>query len=255
MHSKYLFVPLTTALFLHTLSSQAQPLRAEDRTAQAPPADVATRLVIDSNAACTLRVNGRLDDMVLIPGTPRSVEVSPGDVVVECASATVPTATVRHTANVAQGTKALDIKLDVATPVVKATCNGQAATLADLGHGVLRHCVTGVDWTQRDSGPGGLVWVDAFDYCAKKGSGWVVPEPDELAELIDRTGKSQTSCGKHTCNVSPKFRFASPIFWSNEKTHEGMHMIVNLILGGRHPTADDANFEYHTLCIRRPPRT
>ena len=31
-------------------------------------------------------------------------------------------------------------------------------------------------------------------------------------------------------------------------------MIVNLILGGRHPTADDANFDYHTLCVRRVSR-
>jgi hypothetical protein len=253
MHFRY-FVPLIAAsLLVQSASLVAQPVRAEDKTAQSSDSTAvsAPRLIIDSTAACTLKINGKPEERALMPGKPRTVDVAPGTATVECTSTTVPGASVSQAYTIPRaGTFA--VTLDVATPVVKASCKGQAATLADLGHGVLRHCVTGVDWTQRDSGVGGMFWADAFEYCAKMGKGWLLPGLDDLAELIDRTGKSQTSCGIHTCNISPHFRLTSPLFWSSLKTHEGMHMIVNLILGGRHPTADDENHQYHTLCIRPP---
>jgi hypothetical protein len=30
-----------------------------------------------------------------------------------------------------------------------------------------------------------------------------------------------------------------------------MHSNILLIYGGHHPTADDENHDYHTLCVRR----
>ena len=209
------------------------------------------KLIVDTSAACELRIDGTAQQPVLVPGEPRSVTVAPGESSIECTSITMRDAIVKLRAPVGAGGRH-EVSLDLAPIVAKASCSGKPATLADLGHGVLRHCVTGTDWTQADSGPGGTEWAPARAYCAKKGPGWELPTPDELAELIDRSGKSKTACGTHTCNISPHFKLTSPIFWSNQITGPTMIMIVNLILGGRHPTAEDANYDYHSLCVRRP---
>ena len=207
------------------------------------------RLSIDTNAACELRIGGAPQIPVLMPDAPRSVMVPPGEAVIECASTTVREATLKTVIAIAAGGKQ-DIALDVAALVVAASCAGRPATLADLGNGTLRHCVTGADWTESDSGSGGMVWDDARAWCVKKGAGWRLPTPGDLAELIDRSGRSQTTCNKHTCNVSPRFKLTSPLVWSDQVTGPGMAMLVNLMLGGRHPTGQESNFDYHALCLR-----
>ena len=207
------------------------------------------RLSIATNAACELRIGGAPQIPVLMPDAPRSVMVPPGETVIECASTTVREAALKKVVAIAAGGNQ-DIALDVAALVVAASCAGKPATLADLGNGTLRHCVTRLDWTESDSGSGGMIWDDARAWCAKKGAGWRLPTPDELAELIDRSGRSQTACNKHTCNVSPRFKLTSPLVWSNQVTGPGMAMLVNLMLGGRHPTGQESNFDYHALCLR-----
>ena len=234
-----------------TVTSPASRRPAITATGDASPA-ATPQLVIHTTAPCMLKVNGAAEDNVLMPGTPRQLEIPAGDVNIECTSTTTATAIVRHSIAVARNPRPESLTLDVANAIVKASCTTQPHTLVDLGNGVLRHCVSGTDWTQIDSGKGGMLWAQAFDYCAKKGKGWVLPELDEMAELIDRISRSQTPCGIHTCYISSKFRLNSPLFWSNLKTHEGMHMVVNLILGGRHPSADDENHDYNALCVRRP---
>ena len=211
-----------------------------------------TRLVISADAACELKVGGIAQSPTLVPGERRTIVVTPGESSVECTSTTTPDTTIKLVTSVAAGSQQV-VTLELASLVVKASCTdkARAATLADLGGGTLRHCVTGADWTQSDSGRGGMVWSDATKYCASKGTGWVLPTADELAELIDRTGKSQTICGKNVCHVSPKFKFTSQLFWTDMITGPGMVMMVNLILGGRHPTGDADNHDYHALCIRR----
>ena len=247
------------SLFAHAVATSAQSVTTRSSAPRDPAAATggsmpvaAPQLVIDTTAPCTLKVNGATDDKVLMPDAPRQIDLEAGDATIECTSTSMPSAVVRQSIVTARKLRPANVTLDVASAVVKASCTGQAHTLADLGHGVLRHCVSGVDWTQNDSGRGGMLWQDAFDYCARKGKGWVLPELDEMAELIDRISRSQTPCGIHTCYVSSKFRFHSPLFWSNLKTHEGMHMVVNLILGGRHPSADDENHDYNAICVRRP---
>jgi len=209
-----------------------------------------TRLLLETNATCSLRLGGVPQQPDLAPGERRSVIVAPGDSAIECTSTTVPEATIKRVIAVPANSRQ-EVALDLAEVVVNASCAGKPATLADLGGGVLRHCVTRSDWTQEDSGPGGMFWDDARAWCGKRGAGWGLPTADELAELIDRSGRSQTACSRWTCNVSPRFRLTSPLFWTNQFTGPGMVMQVNLMLGGRHPTAQDANLDYHTLCIRR----
>lgn len=259
LHIHRLAVLLACSLFAHAVATSAQTVTSPSSATRDPAAATgdaalvaAPQLVIDTTAPCTLKINGATDDRVLMPDAPRRLDVAPGDATIECTSTTSPGAIVRQSMTIARSSRPVNLMLDVASAIVKASCTNQPHTLVDLGHGVLRHCVSGVDWTQSDAGTSGLFWPQAFEYCARKGKGWVLPELDEMAELIDRISRSQTPCGIHTCYVSSKFRLSSPLFWSNLKTHEGMHMIVNLILGGRHPTADDENHDYHTLCVRRP---
>jgi hypothetical protein len=212
-----------------------------------------TRLVLDTNAACELRVGGMPQPPVLLQGQPRTLIVAPGELAIECTSTTVAAATLKVVKAVAAGTRQ-SVALDLAELVVKASCAGKPATLADLGNGILRHCVSLTDWTQTDSGAGGMPWEAARAWCAKKGDGWELPAADELAELIDRSGRSQSPCGKFTCNVSPRFHLTSPVFWTREVTGPGMVMQVNLMLGGRHPTGQDDNFDYRGLCVRHSAR-
>lgn len=238
-----------------TGSPQQEAAAAEKKVPPSPakPASdeaTAPRLVIETNAACALRIGGAPQPPDLLPGAPRTVVVAPGESLLECTSTTVPAATVKLAASAAAGAPQR-VALDLAALVVKASCAGKPATLADLGAGVLRHCVTGTDWTQEDSGAGGLIWDDARAWCGKKGAGWELPSGDELAELIDRSGRSQTTCSKFTCNVSPRFKLRAPLMWTNQVTAPRMVLQVNLMLGGRHPTAADENHDYQALCVRR----
>lgn len=214
----------------------------------------AARVSIDTNAACTLRIGGVLQEPLLIQGEPRSLVVPSGATAIECTSPTVPQATLKLAVDAAPGaTKS--VWFDLAPFIVSAKCAGKPATLADLGGGILRHCVTRADWTQNDSGPGGLNWYEGRAWCAKKGDGWELPGTEELYELVDRSGQQKTSCGsRHICHVSPLFRLTAPSIWSSQVTHPGMAMNVLLLAGGFHPTAQDENHDYHALCIHRTPR-
>ena len=195
------------------------------------------------------QIAGSAQPPVLLPGEPRLVTVAPGESLLECTSATVAAVTIKRAVSVIAGTKQ-SVSLGLAELVVKASCADKPATLADLGNGVLRHCVSRTDWTQADSGLGGLDWDVARARCATKGAGWKLPTADELAELIDRRGGSKTTCGRFTCHVSPLFRLTAPIFWTTQVTGPSMIMQVSLLLGGRHPTAQDANYDYRALCVR-----
>jgi hypothetical protein len=116
---------------------------------------------------------------------------------------------------------------------------------------VLRHCVTGVDWAQADNG----VDVDreaAGAWCAKKGGAWELPTANALAELIDRSGRSSTPCGRDKCYVSPHFRLTAPTYWSRDPVGPATAMLVHLLLGGRHPALLHISRGYRALCIRRP---
>lgn len=207
-------------------------------------------LVLDADAACELRVGGAAQKPVLLPGTPRTVSVPPGESVIECNSTTVPEAKVKLVRDVAAGDRQ-SIRLEVADLVVKASCAGKPATLADLGNGTLRHCVTRVDWTQADNGAD-TDWEGARAWCAKKGEGWALPTANELAELIDRSGGSSTTCATSKCHVSSLFRLSAPTYWSREANGPATAMLVHLLLGGRHPALVGVSRGYRALCVRSP---
>ncbi|MBK8740465.1 MAG: hypothetical protein IPM02_13475 [Betaproteobacteria bacterium] len=227
---------------------------AATETAPGAPATAESRrgrLVIDTNAACVLRIGGVVQEQVLLlPDAPRTVAVGAGEVAIECASTTVPEARIEVARMVEAGGEQ-SVALDVADLVVKASCAGKPATLADLGHGVLRHCVTGVDWTQADNGAD-ADRESAGAWCTKKGGAWELPTANALAELIDRSGRSSTPCGKETCYVSPHFRLTAPTYWSKDPVGPATAMLVHLLLGGRHPALLHISRGYRALCIRRP---
>ena len=226
---------------------------AATETAPGPSAATdprAGRLVIDTNAACALRIGGVAQEQVLLPDAPRTVAMVPGEAVIECGSTTVPEARIKLSKMVEAGADHR-VALDVADLVVKASCAGKPATLADLGHGVLRHCATGVDWTQADNGAD-IDREGAGAWCAMKGPAWELPAANALAELIDRTGRSSTPCGREKCHVSPHFRLTAPTYWSKDPVGPATAMLVHLLLGGRHPALLHISRGYRALCIRRP---
>jgi len=228
----------------------APPVETLPRPAPAVETPREGLLVLDTDAACELRVGGVAQKKVLLPGAPRTVAVPPGQSTLECTSTTVPEVKVRLVKAVEAGARQT-IAFEVADLVFKAMCAGKPATLADLGHGVLRHCVTRVDWTQADSQTD-TDNAAARAWCTKKGEGWGLPAADELAELIDRSGRSSTTCGRFTCNVSTRFRLTAPTYWSKDANGPELALVVHLLLGGRHSALLDVQRGYRALCVKRP---
>ena len=223
-------------------------LRIGAATAADPPAGTAT-LRIETTAACTLKLADR-EPQELAAGSARELSLPPGEIALECTSTTTPDAKATATLRLRSGATET-VKLDVATLVVDKACAGKPATLADLGGGILRHCVTKADWTGSD-GAADVDFAAARALCAKRGAGWTLPKADELYALVDRSGRSTTACGRWTCNVSPRLTLTAPTFWASDVPGPDQGMTVNLMLGGRHPALEHMKAGYRALCVRRP---
>lgn len=208
------------------------------------------RLAIETTAACTLKIAGSAPQE-LAAGATREIALPPGEIAVECVSSTTPEARVALVRSVKAGASET-VRLDVAERVFDMTCAGKPATFADLGGGILRHCVTKADWTAEDGGAD-LDFPAAHERCAKQGTGWLLPKADDLSALIDRSGRSTTACGRFACAVSPHFRLTAPTFWAGgAPPGPNLGMTVNLMLGGRHPAIQQTRLGYRALCIRPP---
>jgi hypothetical protein len=228
--------------------TQAQAGRPNTRVLRAVELLEGT-LTVRANAACELQV-GRLPKQTLLPDTPQAVIVAPGETTIECTSTTVPEVKAKVVRDVLAGARD-SVDLDLAEQIVAKSCAGKPATFADLGGGMLRHCVSKHDWTQADNGSD-IDWEKAQAACIAKGASWAIPAADELSELIDRSGKSNVPCGgAFVCNVSTHFKLTAPTFWAREQTVPGHRLIVSLILGGQHPSLVETERGYRTLCIRR----
>lgn len=117
-----------------------------------------------------------------------------------------------------------------------------------LDGGVVRDTKTGLEWTQSDNGSE-INWSEATRYCTGKGDGWRLGSPDELESLYD-TAQS-TSCGKHTCRVSPNFRLTASWFWSNELKGSSYAWTVYLHVGNRYAHHVEPRYYTRALCVRR----
>jgi hypothetical protein len=214
----------------------------------APPAGTAT-LRIETTAACTLKLAER-EPQELAAGPARELSLPPGEIALECTSTTTPDAKATATRRLRIGATET-VQLDVATLVFDKSCAGKPATFADLGGGILRHCVTKADWTQGDSAAD-VDFAAARALCAKRGAGWTLPKADELSVLVDRSGRSTTTCGRFTCNVSPRLKLTAPTFWAGDIPGPDQGMTVNLMLGSRHPALEHMQAGYRALCVRPP---
>lgn len=212
------------------------------------PGGTAT-LRVETTAACTLKLAGR-EPLELAAGSARELALPPGEIAVECTSTTTPDAKATVTRQLKIGATET-VKLDVATLIFDKSCAGKPATFADLGGGILRHCVTKADWTGADSAAD-VDLAAARELCAKRGAGWTLPKADELYALVDRSGRSTTTCGRFTCNVSPRFTLTAPTFWASDTSGAELGMIVNLMLGGRHAALEKMKAGYRALCVRQP---
>lgn len=212
------------------------------------PAGTAT-LRVETTAACMLKLPGR-EPQELAAGPARELSLPPGEVAVECTSMTTPDAKAMATVQLKIGATET-VRLDVATLVFDKACAGKPATFADLGGGILRHCVTKADWTGAD-GAADVDFAAARELCAKRGAGWTLPKADELSALVDRSGRSTTTCGRFTCNVSPRLKLTASTFWASDRSGAELGMIVNLMLGGRHAALDQMKAGYRALCVHQP---
>jgi len=217
-------------------------------TAADAPGGTAT-LRIETNAPCTLQIAGH-EPQQLTAGPARELSLPPGEIALACTSTTTPDAKATATRQLRIGASET-VKLDVASVIVDKSCAGKPATFADLGQGVLRHCVTKADWTQADSA-GDVDFAAAREQCAKRGEGWTLPKADELYAIVDRSGRSSTTCGRFTCNVSPRLTLTAPTFWSSEVPGKDLGMTVNLMLGSRHLALEHMKAGYRALCVRQP---
>ena len=75
--------------------------------------------------------------------------------------------------------------LDTGDPAERV-CNPKSYT--DLGNGIVRDNVTGLDW-QQATAPGTYAWQGALDYCSSLALGgysdWRLPSIEELSTLVD----------------------------------------------------------------------
>jgi hypothetical protein len=221
-------------------------------TAGAASAVVATssamsRLRVTTDAACALEVDGAPEG-TLAAGASRDLARAPGETTLACTSLASPDARVRLV-RMLRGGEDTTIALPVGDALVARSCASREPTLVELGGGTLRHCVTKADWTQADNG-GDLDWEAAKALCATKGGGWQLPTADEYTALVDRSGRSTTACGKHTCYVSPRFALTSAVFWAADEAAPGNAMMMTMIYGNRHPARKTISGGYRALCVR-----
>jgi hypothetical protein len=85
-----------------------------------------------------------------------------------------------------------------------------------VGDTVVRDARTGLEWTRRDDGGGGLEWHAADAYCRSlpvdAGRSWRLPAIEELRGLYG--GPASTPCGDETCAIDPAFTLKSPYVWT-----------------------------------------
>lgn len=185
-------------------------------------------LIIRSDAACTLTVNG-MPQGQLTAGAAKPVPVGPGEQMVECAAGGAKSDQVLEVFPGAQ--KVVNIKLAV-----------QVASLARFKADANRvlDTQTGLTWLASDNGKD-IDWHDAGRYCAGFSPGtWSLPSMNELQQLSGEWGAV----------ASPLFTLTSRWFWSNERV--GSEKARGYVL---HYGVRDSTLVYSTdlraLCVRR----
>jgi len=241
------------------------------------------RLVIEADAACELRINGERKQ-VLRAREPTTIMVLAGEQLIDCQSRDEREVTVREVRKLDRGAQVV-VMLSLAGQVTRqakereqrdavarrtaqeaaqkeAACQSNQAMMEERGSGVLRQCVTSLEWTQSDNGSD-VNWQNAMRYCEARGGGWRLPLVSELLSIIDQNGTLTVGCGSYrgtsgvyggtsfTCRVSSAFRLTGSFAWSSEQDGESRAWGVLLDDGRRNAIGIGVTNFVRALCVRR----
>lgn len=232
--------------------SSTRKKRAEAAApASAPAAAPAVRsagppstLVVTSDTACQLRVDGRIEGHVK-PDEPLTVALMPGKSLIECTSAAVSTVKYGSVFEIKAGVK------DVLQISLAKTEDNERLRLEQEAKTTLKDTRAGLIWANSDNGSD-INWNDARSYCVSKGGGWDLPTVAELQSLFDANLPPVTGCGPtQLCRVRAGFRLTSSYLWSQEPNGTSEARLFSLSTGIVSTFSVRDLQRNRALCVRR----
>ena len=251
--------------------AEAGRAAAERRAQEARQAN----LVVQTDAPCTLFVNGR--ETAQLPKGITEVKVSPGQKLVSCASSEEKT-TFEDELEARSGQDTV-LRIALAGKVAevrnsRAAADGRAraeaawleqalrdrnkpqlalanmkARLQSVSYDVLFDSKLGLQWTRSDNRDD-INWGAAQSYCRGLGEGWELPTSDQLQSLYD-AALPGVRCGTKTCKVSDQLRLSAWQFWSSQRGSSDASFVL-LDNGGWGEARLDYGQNLRALCVRRP---
>ena len=222
----------------------------------------ATTLLVTTDAACRLTVNGD-DHGVLQPGEVKTLPVPPGDNLVRAYAIASDAVWLERPVAVMAGRQRL-VRLGLAAEVAQVEAEQRQQRAAERrrralrdrfaapGDGTLRDVETGLQWTQRGNGYE-VTWADAAAYCdeltAAGHDDWRLPALAELETIADAAFAPQP-CGDYRCAVPPGLQPTSIIAWSATRTGASQAYGVNLFSGESGEFPVGSYHAFHCLCVR-----
>ena len=238
-------------------------------------------LVITADAPCNLRIDG-VGKGRLAADQPATVEVAPGELLIQCNSTEQDGIKASQIKTVGAGAKAV-VALELASKIAEQReaaarakaeperaqaekkrpekragrmidlGNKGAGRMINLGNGMLQQASTGLQWTQRDNGSD-IDWYGGRDYCSSLSlavGGWRLPDSTELQGLVDLAGPT-TACGTFACRVSSLFALTNYWFWTSETFDSSSAWYVHMDDGYLDGIGMDVPDNRRALCVRRP---
>ncbi len=225
-------------------------------------------LVVQSDAACTLNLNGK--EVAQLPKGITEVKVVSGQSLVSCTSReenvsfegevearsgqnTVLRITLAERVQAVQRSRREAESRAAAEAERKAACDrGVPSMMMATGdQNVLRQCSDDrLLWTRSDNGRD-VNWSQAQAHCQGLGSGWSLPTVAQLQSLYDKDLPA-IPCGSYSCNISNQFRLSNFWFWSSESNGSSEAGSVVLNMGQRYSYSVGYRMNLRALCVRRP---
>ena len=237
------------------------------------PQASSSRLVVDVDSACELRVNGERVRSIPSPQT-ATVTVPVGQQLVECLSSTVSGARARAVVEVSAGRQLVVIlavreaEAKVGTEPLgqakKATTGQSSRASAEqltpqqaaiqamkrrlkvISPLELIDELWGLEWQRSDYGVA-LTWREARDACGYLSGGWSLPTVEQLQSLYQQD-LPRVACGSESCGVSEDFKLANWFFWSFERSGTNHAWAVDFNDGKRR--SYEGIFKGGALCVR-----
>ncbi len=205
--------------------------------ANAAMAAKASTLVIKTDVACQLSINGEALD-ALKADVPKTLQLAPGKQLISCVNGDQRVERIEHV----KAGGALTVQL-VLTP--KERFERVAEGINDNAQRLT--------WAQADNGTN-IGWVDAKKYCAGMGKRWKLASGTALLSLYDPNGKIELTLDFNGTPYALKpvtslIKFSGGGYWSDEENESGVWG-VNLATGTRYTFRLDAFNFTRALCVR-----